>query len=569
MHYDPEYLLKRFTDHFKQKYKVECISALHHNKRKTNYHIHLIFAERQLLDKPVEKIATRNMFYDEMGKHRRTKKEILDEAGNIRKRCRVVRKGEMYERKLFTKKNELFKADGYLDEVKRVYTDLINTFAIKEEDKLHVFEKNGMYLAKGGLTQSGREQGIRRLMATNLMKRMESSVYAFRLTLVRIKDYIDKTIETITEFENTSYSQSMVLSDITNIHESEFDGDDMNDDVLTIGKKVRIDLADMDYKTWKHELEKDKEILDLLVCMIADITPAHDSKLQELFDVIDDKQEHPINVGNKKIIIFTAFADTADYLFETVGVYAKKKFGLDTALITGSVDGKTTIPGLKTDLNTVLTCFSPISKGKNLLLPNNTDEIDILIATDCISEGQNLQDCDYLINYDIHWNPVRIIQRFGRIDRIGSRNECIQLVNFWPDLTLDEYINLKARVETRMKIVDMTATGDDNVLSPEEKGDLEYRKQQLKRLQEEVVDIEEMSSGISIMDLGLNEFRLDLLDYMKTHHDVENAPYGMNAVVKGNDELPPGVIYVLRNVKNEVTRYEKYISLNRHHKRDR
>ena len=270
----------------------------------------------------------------------------------------------------------------------------------------------------------------------------------------------------------------------------------------------------------KHELEKDKEILDLLVCMIADITPAHDSKLQELFD---DKQEHPINVGNKKIIIFTAFADTADYLFETVGVYAKKKFGLDTALITGSVDGKTTIPGLKTDLNTVLTCFSPISKGKNLLLPNNTDEIDILIATDCISEGQNLQDCDYLINYDIHWNPVRIIQRFGRIDRIGSRNECIQLVNFWPDLTLDEYINLKARVETRMKIVDMTATGDDNVLSPEEKGDLEYRKQQLKRLQEEVVDIEEMSSGISIMDLGLNEFRLDLLDYMKTHHDVENG----------------------------------------------
>ena len=208
-------------------------------------------------------------------------------------------------------------------------------------------------------------------------------------------------------------------------------------------------------------------------------------------------------------------------------------------MITGSVDGKTTIPGLKTDLNTVLTCFSPISKGKNLLLPNNTDEIDILIATDCISEGQNLQDCDYLINYDIHWNPVRIIQRFGRIDRIGSRNECIQLVNFWPDLTLDEYINLKARVETRMKIVDMTATGDDNVLSPEEKGDLEYRKQQLKRLQEEVVDIEEMSSGISIMDLGLNEFRLDLLDYMKTHHDVENAPYGMNAVVKGNDELPP------------------------------
>ena len=207
---------------------------------------------------------------------------------------------------------------------------------------------------------------------------------------------------------------------------------------------------------------------------------------------------------------------------------------------------------LYANLNTVLTCFSPISKGKDLLMPNQKAEIDILIATDCISEGQNLQDCDYLINYDIHWNPVRIIQRFGRIDRIGSKNECIQLVNFWPDITLDEYINLKARVETRMKIVDMTATGDDNVLSPEEKGDLEYRKQQLKRLQEEVVDIEEMSSGISIMDLGLNEFRLDLLDYIKSHPEIEKAPHGMNAVVAATDELPPGVIFVLKNLKNEV-----------------
>ena len=276
-----------------------------------------------------------------------------------------------------------------------IYTPTLFILPSKLEKYMSKYDSRQV---KGGLTQSGREQGIRRLMATNLMKRMESSVYAFRLTLVRIKDYIDKTIETITEFENTSHLQSMVFSDITNIQETEFDGDDINDDVLAIGKKVKIDLADMDYKTWKHELEKDKEILDLLVCMIADITPEHDSKLQELFDVIDEKQEHSINVGNKKIIIFTAFADTADYLFETVSVYAKKKFSLDTALITGSVDGKTTISGLKTDLNTVLTCFSPISKGKNLLLPNNTDEIDILIATDCISEGQNLQDCDYLIS---------------------------------------------------------------------------------------------------------------------------------------------------------------------------
>lgn len=402
---------------------------------------------------------------------------------------------------------------------------------------------------KGGLTQSGREQGIRRLMSINLMKRMESSVYSFRLTLERIKNLIARTINDITGFEHGIKKQALDLKDLSN---AEFDEDDQNDDVFTIGRKVKIDLADMDYKSWKRELEKDKEILELLLTMIADITPAHDSKLQSLFDVIDDKQDNPINPGNKKIIIFTAFADTADYLYDTVSVYAKKKFGLDTAIITGSVDGKTTIKGLRTDLNTVLTCFSPISKDKDLLMPNQKAEIDILIATDCISEGQNLQDCDYLINYDIHWNPVRIIQRFGRIDRIGSKNSYIQLVNFWPDITLDEYINLKARVETRMKIVDMTATGDDNVLSPEEKGDLEYRKQQLKRLQDEVVDIEEMSSGISIMDLGLNEFRLDLLDYIKLHPEIEKAPYGMNAVVGATDELPPGVIFVLKNVKNEV-----------------
>ena len=182
----------------------------------------------------------------------------------------------------------------------------------------------------------------------------------------------------------------------------------------------------------------------------------------------------------------------------------------------------------------------------------NLPDIDILIATDCISEGQNLQDCDYLINYDIHWNPVRIIQRFGRIDRIGSKNSVIQLVNFWPDITLDEYINLKSRVETRMKIVDMTATGDDNILSDEEKHDLEYRKAQLKRLQEEVVDIEEMSTGISIMDLGLNEFRMDLLEYIKQHPEVEHTPMGLHAVAPASVECPPGVIFVLKNRTQSV-----------------
>ena len=235
-----------------------------------------------------------------------------------------------------------------------------------------------------------------------------------------------------------------------------------------------------------------------------------------------------------------------------MGKYVKENFGLNTAMVSGSVEGRTTVPRMKSDLNTVLTCFSPISKDKHLLMPNDNTEIDFLIATDCISEGQNLQDCDYLINYDIHWNPVRIIQRFGRIDRIGSKNAFIQLVNFWPDVTLDEYIDLKAKVETRMKIVDMTATGDDNLLSDEEKTDLEYRKAQLKRLQEEVVDIEDMSTGISIMDLGLNEFRMDLLEYIKNHPDIDKAPFGLHSVAAASEETPAGVIYVLKNRSNSV-----------------
>lgn len=401
-----------------------------------------------------------------------------------------------------------------------------------------------------GFTQANREQGIRRLTAINLMKRMESSVYSFNLTLKRIKELIESTIDTIDRFDKHS-SVNLDLTDISNV--DEFDDEDQNtDDLFSLGKKVKIDLADMDYVSWRESLAKDAEVLELLTLMVGDITPEHDSKLQELYRVIDDKITHPINEGNKKIIIFTAFADTAGYLYDNVSKYVKSKYGFNSAMVSGSVDGRTTCPKLRGDLNTVLTCFSPISKDRDLFDSIPKADIDILIATDCISEGQNLQDCDFLINYDIHWNPVRIIQRFGRIDRIGSRNTVIQLVNFWPDVTLDDYINLKAKVETRMKIVDMTATGDDNILSDEERTDLEYRKAQLKRLQDEVVDIEDMTTGISIMDLGLNEFRLDLLEYIKNHPDIEKAPFGLNAVVPANEDAPAGVIFVLKNRSDSV-----------------
>lgn len=428
-----------------------------------------------------------------------------------------------------------------------IYTPTHYILPSKMEKYAELYEDNKVNI---GFTQANREQGIRRLTAINLMKRMESSVYSFNLTLKRIKELIENTIKTIDTYDRAS-SVKLEFTDISNI--DDYDSDDQNgDELFTFGRKVKIDLADMDYKSWRNSLAKDAEVLELLTLMVGDITPEHDSKLQELFRVIRNKLEHPINAGNKKIIIFTAFADTAGYLYDNVSQYVKENFGLNTAMVSGTVEGKTTVPKLRSDLNTVLTCFSPISKDKQLLMPNDNTEIDFLIATDCISEGQNLQDCDYLINYDIHWNPVRIIQRFGRIDRIGSKNAYIQLVNFWPDVTLDEYIDLKAKVETRMKIVDMTATGDDNLLSDEEKTDLEYRKSQLKRLQEEVVDIEDMTTGISIMDLGLNEFRMDLLEYIKHHDDIDKTPFGLHAVVAATEDMPEGVIYVLKNRSNSV-----------------
>ena len=398
------------------------------------------------------------------------------------------------------------------------------------------------------LTQTGREQGIRKLMSVNLLKRLESSINSFQLTLQRIYSLINDTVDKINRFEQ--YGISSI--DMYESSDTEWDIDDSNTEYFTVGNKVQIDLADMDYKTWRAELTSDIEVLNGLMSMLNVITPKYDGKLQSLLKVISEKIENPININNKKVLIFSAFSDTAEYLYEHVSVYIKEKYGLNTAVITGSIDGKTTIKNFKATLNNVLTCFSPISKDKSVLLPDSNDEIDILIATDCISEGQNLQDCDCVINYDIHWNPVRIIQRFGRVDRIGSKNESIQLVNFWPDMDLDEYINLKGRVETRMKISIMSSTGDDNLINAEEKGDLEYRKQQLKRLQEEVVDIEDMSTGISIMDLGLNEFRLDLLEYIKNNGDMDTKPKGLHAVVSSSEELPEGVIFVLKNVNNSV-----------------
>lgn len=437
---------------------------------------------------------------------------------------------------------------------KEIFADLLQLTLCVYTPSAYIYEsKRDAYEEKYGrdvsegvfFKQADREQGVRRLMSINLMKRMESSIYSFNQTLSRIIYLIEKTIEHIETFEKQKNNYEFATDF------SEFEDIDEDYDVV-IGSKVNISLKDMDYRSWKRDLRADAYILKHLYEETSSIGVDDDYKLQTLLAQIKEKVEHPINGNNKKVLIFTAFADTADYLYENVSKYIKQTFGLDTAVISGSVEGKSTIAKLPQDMNTVLTCFSPISKEKHLLLPDNPANIDVLIATDCISEGQNLQDCDYLINYDIHWNPVRIIQRFGRIDRIGSRNNVIQLVNFWAPVELDEYIKLKARVEGRMKAVNLTAGGNDNVINPEDDPDLTYRKQQLEKLQHEVVDMEEMGSGISIMDLGLNEFRLDLLEYIKENPDVEKNPTGMNAVVKANDDMPAGVIYILKNVNKDT-----------------
>lgn len=396
----------------------------------------------------------------------------------------------------------------------------------------------------------GRDNGVARLMTINLLKRLESSIYSFKKTLEKIINLIDGTINKINEYEKIGQKSNNEIA-IAELSDSEdLDISDEETEFFTESKRVKIAIADMDYVSWRAEIQQEEVVLKEIAEAVQGITFEHDTKLQKLLNLISSKIEYPINANNKKILIFSAFSDTANYLYEHVSEYVKSKYNLNTALVTGGQE-KTDlkIEGNKAlKLNDILTYFSPISKDRDKLNPNSQNNIDILIATDCISEGQNLQDCDYLVNYDIHWNPVRIIQRFGRIDRIGSRNECIQLVNFWPDVNLDDYINLENRVKDRMKLTVMVGTGDDNPIS-EEKGDLEYRKRQLQRLQNEVIDIDEDSEGgVSIMNLGLNEFRLDLIDYIKKHGDLNKKPFGLYAVVPTNQDLPEGAIFILKNI---------------------
>ena len=405
---------------------------------------------------------------------------------------------------------------------------------------------------RGKLRQADREKSLQSLMTTNLLKRLESSIESFRLTLKSLYNTHESMLKKISAFK--------VNGSITSVDdwtEAIADLED-DDDVLTgltddsIGGKVNVNLGDMDLPSWEHDLKADQLIIEDLLRSMEKITPPEDAKLQHLKQHIVSKIKSPINNNNRKVIVFTAFADTANYLYANLAEFLLNECAVHSSIVTGKDIPKNTLKkGF--DFQGILTMFSPRSKEKALVMPQEKGEIDILIATDCISEGQNLQDCDYLINYDIHWNPVRIIQRFGRIDRIGSINDVIQLVNYWPDISLDEYINLKERVENRMVIVDVTSTGDDNVLS-DRATDISYRKEQLRRLQEEVIELEDLKTGVTITDLGLNDFRMDLLGYLKEKGDLSGVPCGMHAVVPACPEigLVPGVIFTLRNRNSSI-----------------
>ncbi|WP_417607296.1 helicase-related protein [Oceanimonas baumannii] len=425
---------------------------------------------------------------------------------------------------------------------------------LKKYEELYDTEVSG---GRAKLKQADREKSLVALMTTNLLKRLESSVEAFRRTLQSLQDNHQRLLGIIDEFYRRD-GVTEVSSLVDALDSIEADEDELPSyHDMEIGNKIKIKLADMDLTSWQQDMQGDLELIADLLAVMQKVTPAEDAKLQHLKAHLAQKIASPINPGNRKVIIFTAFADTASYLYEQLAPELNGSHGIHAAMVTGGTGlPKTTLKTRRKgyDIQEVLTLFSPQSKSKASVLPDEPAEIDLLIATDCISEGQNLQDCDYLINYDIHWNPVRIVQRFGRVDRIGSPNQCIQLVNYWPDISLDEYINLKERVESRMTIVDVTATGDDNVLSSQA-NDVAYRKEQLKRLQEEVIELEDLKTGVSITDLGLNEFRMDLLAMVKHYGEPVNQPSGMHALVPANPALglEPGVIFALRNLNNSVT----------------
>lgn len=419
---------------------------------------------------------------------------------------------------------------------------------VRSDKRAFYEEKYDMKTHTGSVfKQVDREQSLIYLMRVNLLKRLESSIHSFKLTVAKLSEFVDANLKQIELHQNGEIDLELNITDI--------DLDDTELDDMLVGGKTKVLIQDIDVIRWKQDLKHDKSILNSLMGSIELIDVQRDAKLLKLKQLIQQKIEHPINGQNKKIIIFTAFSDTANYLYRELESLLQKEHGVYSALVTGGGDNRANMPGCRSDLSTVLTNFSPMSKKRSEIFPNEKNEIDVLICTDCISEGQNLQDCDYLINYDIHWNPVRIIQRFGRIDRIGSKNDRIQLVNFFPSMELDSFIDLVARVQGRMVMLDVSATGEDNIISKNsrEMQDLDYRKRQLKQLQNQVIDLEDVQGNISITDLTFNDFKIDLEKSSDDElEELKHIPPSSFAVVKSNLEtIKPGALFCLKDANED------------------
>jgi len=450
-------------------------------------------------------------------------------------------------------KGRFLSYDRLNDEISNYQLSLFNPSKYVLEEFRELYEAGKVL----NFSQADRENFLIGMMKVNFLKRLESSVHSFNITMERTIEKIESLEERIRAFIKHQANEAEDIQQDQFLYPGE--EDEELAEAFQVGGKLKIPMTHLDVSRWLGDLEKDREQLSLLAGVANDVTPERDAKLADLRRLIEDKVRHPtINSKgeeNRKIVVFCAFADTATYLYENLEDWARNTLSVHIALVSGGTKPNRTTFG-RAEFTNILVNFSPRAKQRDKIKSMPQDgEIDILIATDCISEGQNLQDCDLLVNYDIHWNPVRIIQRFGRIDRIGSQNSEIQLINFWPTPDLNKYIDLKNRVEARMALVDIAATAEDNVLQAEDlqeliHEDLRYRDKQLLRLKDEVLDLEDFNESVSLNEFTLDDFRMELASYIESNKAIlDEAPFGLYAVVPPHTEhatIQPGVIYCLK-----------------------
>ena len=393
--------------------------------------------------------------------------------------------------------------------------------------------------------QLTRERFLVDMMRINFLKRLESSAHALTLTLERTIGNIDALLERIERYESKDDLDASI---------DFLPGDDDEDEDFIVNRKAirSYHLRELDTQKWRTDILEDRAKLQTVLADIRQITPQRDGKL----DMLKGQLKKKAAEKNRKLLVFTAFKDTAEYLWEELQGTAEE-LGLNVGLVAGNL-AKTTQSGTS-HFESVLSDFAPQARNRG----ESGDEIDILIATDCISEGQNLQDCDTVLNYDIHWNPVRLIQRFGRIDRIGSSNKVVRMINYWPTPDMELYLKLESRVRARMALADATATGDENYLDEEDLKALvqpafDFRDDLAEQMQKaQIWDLEDLSNSVNMSDFTLDYFLTQLLRFLQQNkEELEKTPLGAHAVVSCEEarnlftETQPGAIFCLRQIES-------------------